>query len=130
MQAGDGGDQAEPQAAAGLRAALLQAHEALQRALAVLRRHARPAVGDGDLDRVADARQSEMTMLPRVAPSALAAFASSTEYLMALSTRLATAWLTSSRLAIEGQALRGVEISSAQARLLGDRLVELGDVAR
>ena len=51
VQAGDGGDEAEPQAAAGPRAALLQAHEALQRALAILRRDAGPAVGDGDLDR-------------------------------------------------------------------------------
>ena len=41
VQARDGGDEAEPQAAAGPRAALLQPHEALQRALAVLRRECR-----------------------------------------------------------------------------------------
>ena len=50
MQAGDGGDEAEAQAAAGKRAAFLQAHEALQGALAILRRDARAAVGDGNLD--------------------------------------------------------------------------------
>src|SRR3954452_11518258 len=35
VQAGGGGDEAQPQAAAGERAALLEAHEPLQRALAV-----------------------------------------------------------------------------------------------
>ena len=59
VQAGDGGDQAEPQAAAGARAALLQAHETLQRALAVLRRDARAAVADGDLDVLADALEDD-----------------------------------------------------------------------
>ncbi len=53
VQAGDGGDQAEAEAGAGAGAALLQANETLQRALAVLRRDSRAAVGNGDGGHVA-----------------------------------------------------------------------------
>ena len=115
-----------PKPLPGLRAALLQAHEALQGALAVLRRDAGAAIGDGDLDRVAGARERDDDAAAgrAVAPRARL---SSTEYLMALSTRLATAWLDELAVGERVQALLGVDIE-AQARLLGDRLVELGDV--
>ena len=129
MQARDRGDEAEPQAGAGLasgsspgaRSAAARARDpAARRRARGRRRRSRSlsptrAMDDGDLG--------------RDAPSAARA-ASSTEYLMALSTRLATAWLTSSRLTIEAQALRQLTVSSARPRLLGDRLVQLGDVAR
>ena len=52
MQPPDRLHEAEPETRAGLGAALLQAHEALQHALAILRRNARAVVGDGDLDRL------------------------------------------------------------------------------
>ena len=50
------------------------------------------------------------------------------EYLMALSTRLATAWLTSSRLATNAAGPSRVLTSQVQSGLLGHRLVQLGDV--
>ena len=76
VQARDGGDEAQAQAAAGPRAALLQAHEALQRALAVLRRDAGAAIGDGDLDGVAR-RAAARWRFGRAAPSAALPRASS-----------------------------------------------------
>ena len=123
MQARDRGNEAQAQARAGLRAAFLQAHEALQRALAVFRRDAGSAIGHGDLDGVADARAGDDLDRLRRRIRCPAA-----EYLMALSTRLAIAWLTSSRLATR---LRpgGAETARPQTGLLGHRLVELGDVA-
>ncbi len=51
MQARDRLHKAQAEPRAGLGAALLQPHEALQDALAILRRDARPAVGHGDRHR-------------------------------------------------------------------------------
>src|SRR5262245_1559132 len=59
VHAGDGGDQAEAQTGAGAGAALLQAHEALQGALAVLRRNARAPIRHRDLDGVADTAEGD-----------------------------------------------------------------------
>ncbi len=59
MHAGNGGDQAQPEAGAGVGAAFLQADETLQGALAVRRGDAGPAVSDGDLDGVAHTRERD-----------------------------------------------------------------------
>ena len=74
-----------------------------------------PAIGDGDLDRCRRRGPcDDGDRCGRASPSA-ARRAASAEYLMALSTRLATAWLTSSRLATHAQALLGAT-SPARAR--------------
>ena len=75
-----------PRPVPGCGAALLQTHEALQHALAILRRDARAVVGDGDLDRLGRrSRRSMVISAPLRTSPGLA------EYLMALSMRLATA---------------------------------------
>ena len=50
-------------------------------------------------------------------------------YLIALSTRLASAWLTSSRLPCTGAAARRLDLE-LEALLVGERLVELANAAR
>src|SRR5690348_5358825 len=59
VETGNGSDQAQSEAAPGTRAALLEAHKALQRALAVLRRHAGAPIGDADFDGIAHAGHGE-----------------------------------------------------------------------
>jgi hypothetical protein len=50
MQARHGRRERQAKAGARTRAGILKAHEAVYDALAVLRRHARPTIGDLDLD--------------------------------------------------------------------------------
>ena len=76
---------------------------------------------------VSPTRASEMAMPPRRRRRRWRPAASATEYLMALSTRLAMAWLTSWRLRSMVRPFAAA-IVRPQPRLLGDRLVELGDV--
>ena len=113
-----------PRPVPGCGAALLQAHEALQDALAILRRNARAVIGHGDLDRLGPIVRDRMAIVAPLRRSPGLA-----EYLMALSTRLATAWLTSCAVGRRYCGpVRDVD-GQRQAGLLGDRLVELGDVA-
>ena len=113
--------EAQPEPSAGFGAALLQAHEALQHALAVLRRDAGSIVGDGDLDRLGMIAQVDGDR--RIARGAWLA-----EYLMAFSIRLATA--CTHQLAIGGELRARLDVDGeAHAALLGHRLVQLGDVA-
>ena len=92
MQLRDRRDEAQAKAGAGLRAAFLQPHEALGHARAVRLRDAGAVVGDA---RTSPRPRSSLT---EIATSGFAL--PSSAYLMALSTRLASAWLISSRLRV------------------------------
>jgi len=50
MQARDGGRERQAETGARTRARILKPHEAADDALAILRRHAGPTIGDADLD--------------------------------------------------------------------------------
>ena len=97
VQARDRRDEAEAEAAAGLRAALLQADEALQHALAILGGMPGPLSATATTIAVAARARVDMA-IARPSPPASAL----REYLMALSTRLASAWPSSSRLPVSG----------------------------
>ena len=114
--------EAQAEARARLRAALLQPHEALGGALAVgLVGNARTVVGDRRPDLAVRPRQRRPGRVGLLAPHPA-------EYLMALSTMLDSAWPISSRLPVDDEGAGDVGFER-HADLLGHRLVELDHVA-
>ena len=93
--------QTQSKAGTGLGAARLQPHESFHRMLAIGFRNSRPVIGDAEqhLIAVAPRLDQDLLALPATAsaPSGCAA-ATGLPYLIAFSTRLASAWLINSRL--------------------------------
>ena len=114
-------DEAQAEPRAGLGAALLQPHEALGHARAGRPRRCRRRCRRRGASRRPRPRLTEITTSGFPLPSSA--------YLIALSTRLASAWLTSSRLRAHHHRPARLE-PQRDARLLGHRLVELEHVAR
>ena len=127
VQARDRGGEAQPQAGARQRPALLKPHETLDDATAIGVGNAWSVIGD---------TTSEMRSPSASAPSTISAaapltlLASGPAYLIALSTRFASAWLTSSRLPRTGAETPALRSSATRPFSSAERFVQLADVAR
>ena len=84
-----------------------------------------PCVGDGEQDAVAVVQRLHHDLRRR----AVGRSGRGSTYLMALSTRLASAWLTSSRLPLTARRRVGLHLER-DALLFRQRLVKLADVVR
>ena len=126
--------QAQSETGAGLGAAGLQPHKSFHRMLAIGFRNSRPVIGDAEQHLIAVAPRLDQDLLAArpataSAPSGCAA-ATGLPYLIAFSTRLASAWLINSRLPCSG-AGSGLD-AQGHAVVFGQRLVKfvnaVGDV--